>query len=136
MKSKPVFIAVLVALSLLSWADVFVFGTARSNAFSYVVNQTVHVLVLLVAGGLGYVVWQSSQLKKVWVLLYVAGLGTLLAGFGIGYLLQKNGVPHADFMSGLAKIRNTLSGPLPLLVFYLLNVLLSRNPAGESGKTE
>ena len=133
MRYNIAFIALLVLLTALSWADVFIFGTARTNLYPYLLNQIFHLAVYVTAFLGGYFFWKSGPLRLTWLFMYGAGTMLLAAGVLVVYFYPKHAGHSNDFASVVAKLRNTLSGPLPLLTFYIFRELLRSPLVGKGG---
>lgn len=124
MRLKPRFLVSLLVILLLSWANVFYFGTGRTNQLSFTANQVIHVLIMIAIAAIGYYNWKDGKerwVSMLWTTLYTAGfalLGVLL----LSYMYYGSAGRH-QWQRIIVGVRNVLTGPLPFLVFYLLSVL-------------
>ena len=113
---RVVFILSLVLVVILSWLNVNYFGQARSNRFSYPVNQFIHGLAFGVTWVIGYLNWRANDkwVQLLWTVLY--GLACcVFAVLAISFYYTHS----ISLRVNAAIIRNTFAGPLPFLVFYL-----------------
>lgn len=125
MKNNLSFTLWLIVIMLISWANVFFFGTSQVHHFSQTVNQAAHFVIFFITGFVGYLHWgrqgHAQWLKPLWMALYAGAfiLFLLLTGF---YFMAH----ISAFKVWAANIRNAFTSPLVFLVFYIIHILAGR----------
>lgn len=123
MRRRLLFIVSLIVIILASWANVDYFGSVKTNTFSPIVNQVVHLVAFLLTAVIGYINWRGREkwVGNLWVALYVVALVVFLLSIVIFQFTGSNFVKVVG-----VGLRNRFTEPLPFLVFYLLIQLAGR----------
>jgi hypothetical protein len=117
------FIVSLIVIILISWANVDYFGTAKTNIFSPIVNQGVHLIAFFTTAAIGYINWRKQEkwVGYLWVGLYVLAIIVFLLSVTIHHFSGNMLVLRAG-----TGIRNRFTEPIVFLVFFLLLQLSSK----------
>ena len=120
MQFRPRLIISIIIIVLVSWADIDYVSDPAKHLFSLPGRQAAHVVALTITLITGYYNWNKEKgkwLASLWLICYGITF-LLLLSTAVIYLL------HADarqYVAFVLKLRNTFTGPLPFLVFYILS---------------
>ena len=84
------------------------------------INQAAHFLAVSITGVIGFYNWRRNErwLSNLWVYSYTLIL-LIMGVFTIFYLFNHN--INKDWRNVILGLRNTFTGPLPFLIFYLFS---------------
>jgi exosortase/archaeosortase family protein len=119
-KGELFMVASLIVILILSWLNVDLFGHYHRNKYSMYINQGAHIVAVSLTGAIGYFNWRYKEkwLSNLWLYTYCAILLIMLT-FSVVYFLNLN--INKDWRAVIIGLRNTFTGPLPFLIFYLFS---------------
>ena len=131
MGRKTLFLISLLAIFLISWANVDYFGSSLQNRFSPVVNQSVHFAALIITYVLGYLNWRDREkwLLWLWKVMYIV---VIIAFVLMSSTYYVSGVKLYKLVASI--LRNSFTSPLPFLVFYLFDRFSAQFKNQDNGK--